>query len=80
MGVITDGGRDDFEVLGHGVAVGPRHDQASGLAIVWTDGTKQPHRCCALIFGCAGPRAPLGPTPCQLGLLSDASFVLEPDF
>lgn len=80
MGVRADVCRNDFEMLCHSVAIGPRHDQASSLAIVWADGTKQPHRSCALIFGCAGPRAPLGPSSCQLGLLSNAGFVLEPDF
>jgi hypothetical protein len=80
MGIRADCGGDDFQVLCHGVAVGPWHDQTSCLAMVWADGTKQPHRSGALIFWSAGPRPPLCPASCELGFLPYAGFVLEPDF
>jgi hypothetical protein len=80
MGIRADCGGDDFQMLCHGMAIGPRHDQTSSLAVVWADSTKQPHRSCALIFGGAGPRSPLGPSSGQLCLLPYAGFVLEPDF
>lgn len=71
---------DDFQMLCHGVAIGPRHDQASSFTVTGADRAKQPDRSCALIFWGTWPRPTLGPTPREFGFLPYAGFVLEPDF
>ncbi len=79
MGVRGDGARYLFEMKCHGSAVAERQDQARALAFLRADGPEDIGRAGALIVGCAGPGAAPGPSPCDLVLLADTGFILEPD-
>src|ERR1700753_1529078 len=60
--------------------VATRHDQGCTLAVLRTNGAEDIGRGGPLIAERHRSRAALGPAPGDLGLLSDARFVLKPHF
>ena len=75
----SDGLGDFGEMDVHRLGIAARQNQAAALPL-WTDRAEEIGRFGALIVWRAGPRATLGPAASDLVLLTDASFVLEPDF
>ena len=68
------------QMLCHGAGIAPRHDESRRLAELWADRAEDVGRSRALIVWCRRPRSTLGPAACDLVLLANAGFVLEPDF
>lgn len=79
MGAFFDGQRDLGQMQGHSIGVTAGQDQARGLAFAWADGAEEPSRTGALVTGCRGPAATLGPAPRDLVLLAHAGFILKPN-
>src|SRR5271169_167399 len=71
---------DFCEVQVHRLGVAGRQDQCRALAFLRADRTENVGRGGALITGRAWARAALCPPSGDLVLLSDTSFVLEPNF
>ena len=80
VGTGRDGLGDLREVQVHRLGVAGRQDQGRALALLWADGAEDVGRSGALIAGCAGAGAALGPSAGDLVLLADTSLVCEPDF
>jgi hypothetical protein len=64
----------------HRLGIAPGQDEANGLALLRTDGAEDIGPFGALIVRRAGPCSALGPAARDLVLLTDARFVLEPEF
>jgi hypothetical protein len=64
----------------HREAVAGGQDEARALAFLGANGAEDVGRTGSLILRSAGPRATLGPSACDLVLLADPGFILEPDF
>lgn len=64
----------------HGLSVAKRQDETSRFAECGTDGAEDIGRGGPLILQGKGSRAAFGPASRDLVLLTDAGFVLEPDF
>ena len=64
----------------HRLDVAPGQDQADGLALLRANRAKDIGRGRAQVARRRGRVPRLGPTPCDLVLLSDARLVGEPDF
>ncbi len=64
----------------HGGGVAARQHQAGRSAARRADRTEDVGRAGALIVRRRGPGAASRPAPCDLVLLADAGFILEPDF
>ena len=79
MGVGLDGGGDftQMKVHGGGVALGQHQSRAGAPGRA--DGAEDIGRAGALIVGCRGACSPFRPAPCDLVLLADPGFVLEPN-
>src|SRR6201995_1130671 len=73
-------GRDLGQVQVHRHDVATRHDQGCTLAVLRTNGAEDIGRGGPLIAERHRSRAALAPAPADLGLLSDARFVLKPHF
>ena len=71
--------RDLGEMQAHALARAAGQHQASAFAMSRADRPEDVGRLRSLVFGRCGPRAPPGPTPRDLVLLSDASLIGEPD-
>jgi len=69
---------DLSEMQAHCLAVATGHDNASALALCWTDRAEDPGRGPALIFGGTRPCPPPGPAAREFGLLTYARLVLPP--
>jgi hypothetical protein len=69
-----------LEVKLHGLGVGEGQRKRGADPARWTNGAEQIGAFVALIGGLAWPRSAPGPLPHEAILLSDARFVLEPDF
>jgi len=80
MGTRRDDLSDLREVQVHRLGVAGRQDQGRTLALFRADRTEDVGRGSALVPGCAGTRAALGPAAGDLVLLANTSLVLEPDF
>src|ERR1700712_5911009 len=68
------------QMLVHGMCIAPRHDEGCGLArrrAYRTEDTRGP---CPLIVGSRWPCPPFDLSPGDLVLLTDAGFILEPNF
>ena len=75
-----DGKRDLLEVQRHGLCVAGRHDETGRLAERGTDRAEDIGRGGSLILQGERSRAAFRPASRDLVLLTDAGFVLEPDF
>jgi len=75
-----DGGGDFAEVTVHGVGVAPGHDEAGALSLLRTDRAEDVGRGGWLVERSGGAGAASRPTTGQLGLLTDARFVVPPQF
>lgn len=71
---------DLIEVQAHHLGVGKRQHQPSSGATARADRTEDVGPRIALIAGCRGSRAALGPDPGQGSLLTDPGLVLPPEF
>jgi hypothetical protein len=80
VGSRCDPDGDLGEMQVHRLGVASRQDQGRALALLWADRTEDVGGGCALVMGCAGASAALGPASGDLVLLADARLVLEPDF
>jgi hypothetical protein len=80
VGAGCDHLSDLREVQVHRLGIASRQDQGRTLALLWTDGAEDVGGSGALIAGCAGAGAALGPAAGDLVLLANTGFVLEPDF
>jgi len=72
--------RDLVEMQLHRLGVAKRQDETGRLAERGTDGAEDIGRGGSLILQGEGSSAALGPAPCDFVLLTDAGFVLEPQF
>ena len=73
-------GRGDFRQMGiHRLGIAPGQHEADALALFRTDCAKDIGPLGALIVRRAGPCSAPGPTACDLVLLADPGFVLEPE-
>ena len=71
----------DFgQVLVHGIGVAPRHDEGGGFSVPGADRAEDVCGTGALVVWSRRSRSTLGPATCDLVLLPDPGFVLEPDF
>src|SRR6202521_3560707 len=75
-----DGKRDLLEVQRHGLCVAGRKDETGRLAERGTDGAEDIGRGRSLILQGERSRAAFRPASRDLVLLTDAGFVLEPEF
>ena len=64
----------------HRQGIADRQDKGCAFALLRTDGAEDVRRKSALIVRRARPRSALGPAARDLVLLTDAGFILEPDF
>ena len=71
---------DFLQMQVHGLAVGARHDDRGGLAKRRANRPEEVGRVEPQVARRRRPRAGLRPHPSQLVLLTDARFVLKPDF
>lgn len=78
VGARCDVEGDLFQMHVHRLGVAAGHDDTGGLAFSGTDRAEDPGRGTPLIARRRRPRSPLGPAPCELGLLADAGLVLPP--
>src|SRR5438876_10378015 len=62
----------------HRGSVAARQDEAGGGPLAWADGAEDVGRAGALIVRRQGSRPPPCPAACDLVLLADPGFVLEP--
>ena len=74
-----DGLGDFDEVQIHRLGIAGGQDEGCALAVLWTDCTEVVGGSGALVVGRAWAGAALGPPACDLVLLADARFVLEPN-
>ena len=74
-----DGCGDFRQMSIHRFGIAPRQDEADGFALLWANRAEDIDPFGALIVRRAGARSAPGPTACDLVLLADASFVLEPE-
>ena len=65
---------------GHGLGIGGGHDERGGGAAFGADGAEQIGPFVAPVARCAWTASASRPDPGQCALLTDARFVLEPDF
>lgn len=88
---FSSGERDGLRTLGdmagylvemklHGFGVGLRQGERGGCSARWTDGTEEVCIFIALVDGLSGSRSAPGPLSDDTIFLTDAGFVLEPDF
>ena len=75
-----DGNRDLLEVQRHRLGVAGRENETGGLAECGTDGAEDIDRGGSLILQGKRSRAARRPASRDLVLLTDAGFVLEPEF
>ena len=80
VGAWLDVKRDLLEMQLHGLGVAKWQNQTGRLAKRGTDGAEDISRSGSLILQRERPRAAFGPAPGDLVLLTDAGFVLEPQF
>ena len=80
MGVIGNMAGYLDQMLVHGMRIAPRHDEGCGLAKLRAYRTEDIRRPCPLIVGSRWPCSPFRPSPGDLVLLTDAGFILEPNF
>jgi hypothetical protein len=80
VGAGSDPTADLGEMQGHGFGIGGWQDKRGGDAAPRTDGAEDVSPFVALIAWRAGPRSALSPDAGQPPMLTDARFVLEPDF
>jgi len=80
VGLVRNVAADLIEVQLHGFSVGERHHQRCTLATRRTDGPEEIGILVALIGRQPRPRAGLCPKPGAPILLTEPSFILEPDF
>ena len=74
-----DGERYLGQMQRHGFGIAERQDQPSALAVFRADRAEDVGRFRSLILWCGWPRSASGPAACNLVLLANARFVLEPD-
>src|ERR1019366_4286082 len=79
VGAWSDLAADLLQMQVHGPDVGVGHDPGCAHPAGGTDGAEQVGPFVALVLGCAGPAAALGPDPGQGSLLADAGLVLPAD-
>ena len=75
-----DGRADLGQVLVHSLDIDLWHDQGGPCPAGWADGAEQISPGEPAVALDAGARAAFGPDAGQRALLTDAGFVLEPDF
>src|ERR1700685_967572 len=80
VGARFDGERDLLKVQRHGLGVAGREDEAGRLAERGTDGAENIGGGGSLILQGKRSRAAVRPASRDLGFLSDAGVVLEPEF
>ena len=80
MSAGLDGKRDLLEVQRHGLGVAGRHDEAGRLAERGTDRAEDIRRGGSLILQGKRSRAAFRPASSDVVFLTDAGFVLEPEF
>ena len=80
VGALGDGSGDLIKVQLHGLGVGIGHGERCADAARRADRAKQIGVLVTLVGRLARPRSPPGPLADDAVLLSDAGFVLKPDF
>ena len=75
-----DPAADFGQMHGHCIGIGGGQDERGRSAALRTDGTKNVSPLVALVAWRTRSRSPSGPNAGQRTLLTDAGFVLEPDF
>src|SRR5271168_3141400 len=80
VGARLDGERDLLKVQRHSLGVAGREDEAGRLAERGTDGAENIGRGGSLVLQGKRPRAAFGPASRDLVFLTDAGFVLKPEF
>ena len=80
MRIVVNMSGDFGQVLVHGIGVAPRHDEGCGFSVPGADRAEDVCRASALVVWSRRSRSTLGPAACDLVLLPDPGFVLEPDF
>jgi hypothetical protein len=79
-GLWRDAAADFGQMHGHWIGIGGGQDERGRSAALRTDGAKNVSPLVALVAWRTRPRSALGPNAGQRTLLTDARFVLEPDF
>lgn len=80
VGARGDMAGDLIEMKLHGFGIGIRQRQRGTNSASRTDGAKEIGVLIALVGWLAGPRPASGPLSDNAVLLTDTSFILEPDF
>jgi len=78
MSAGVDGGGDLRQMGVHRLGIAPWQDETDTLALLRTDRAEDVGPLGSLIVRRAGPCSALGPATCDLVLLADPRFVLEP--
>lgn len=79
MSAGIDSGSDLRQMGVHRLGIAPWQNKTDALALGWADGAEDIGPLGSLIVGRAGPRSALRPAACDLVLLADPGFVLEPE-